>query len=75
MLEQAFPVGEGFVVAEVTDRQKASDDEYTKKKDELREQARRAKQIEMEESFLKALRKQATVVNNNAAIEGVTGNG
>lgn len=75
LLDQTFPAGEGFVVAEVTDRQKASDEEFTKKKDELREQARRAKQIEMEESFLKALRKQATVVNNTAAIEGVTGTG
>ncbi len=75
VLEQVFPAGEGFVVAQVTDRQKASDEEFTKKKDELREQARRAKQIEMEESFLKTLRKQATVVNNTAAIESVTGTG
>ena len=57
-------MGEGFVVAQVTERQKASAEEFTKKKDELREQARRAKQIELEESFLKALRKQGTVENN-----------
>ena len=75
VLDQAYPVGEGFVVAQVTERQKASDEEFTSKKDELREQARRAKQIEVEESFLKALRKKGTVVNNTEAIESVTGTG
>jgi peptidyl-prolyl cis-trans isomerase D len=75
LLDQVFPVGEGFVVAQVTERQKASDEEFTKKKDDLREQAKRAKQIEIEESFLKALRKQGTVVTNTDAIDGVTGNG
>jgi peptidyl-prolyl cis-trans isomerase D len=75
VLDQVFPVGEGFVVAQVTDRQKASAEEFTKKKDELREQARRAKQIEVEESFLKALRKQGTVENKPEAIESVTGTG
>jgi peptidyl-prolyl cis-trans isomerase D len=75
LLDQVFPAGEGFVVAQVTERQKPSDEDFTKKKDELREQARRAKQIEVEDSFLKALRKQGTVVTNPDAIETVNGNG
>ncbi|WP_224245849.1 peptidylprolyl isomerase [Hyalangium gracile] len=74
-LDQVFPVGEGFVVAQVTERQKPSDEEFTKKKDELREQARRAKQIELEDSFIKALRKQGTVVTNNEAVQTVIGTG
>lgn len=68
-LDQVFPVGEGFVVAQVTERQKATDEEFAKKKDELREQARRAKQIELEDSFLKSLRKQGTVTQNNELIQ------
>ncbi|MBN1209605.1 MAG: SurA N-terminal domain-containing protein [Myxococcaceae bacterium] len=73
VLDQVFPVGEGFVLAQVTERQKASDEEFNKKKDELRQQARRAKQIELEDSFLKALRKQGTVVTNTEAIDSVVG--
>jgi peptidyl-prolyl cis-trans isomerase D len=73
VLDQVFPAGEGFVIAQVTERKKASDEDFAAKKTELREQARRAKQIELEDSFLKALRKQATVQNNTAAIEAVIG--
>jgi peptidyl-prolyl cis-trans isomerase D len=73
VLDQVFPAGEGFVVAQVTERKKASTEDYTAKQTELREQARRAKQIELEDSFLKALRKQGTVVQNTAAIESVIG--
>ncbi len=73
VLEQVFPVGEGYVVAQVTERKKATDEEFAQKKDELREQARRAKQIELERSFLKALREQGKVVTNAAAIESVVG--
>jgi peptidyl-prolyl cis-trans isomerase D len=73
LLDQVFPAGEGFVVAQVTERKKASTDDFTAKQKELREQARRAKQIELEDSFLKALRKQGTVEQNTAAIETVIG--
>jgi peptidyl-prolyl cis-trans isomerase D len=73
VLDQVYPAGEGFVVAQVTERKKASDEDFSAKKTELREQARRAKQIELEDSFLRSLRKQATVVNNTAAIESVIG--
>ena len=73
MLGEVFPVGEGFVVAQVTERQKASDEDFTKKKDELREQARRAKQIELEQSFIKALKETGKVVTNQEAIESVVG--
>ncbi|MDY7225231.1 peptidylprolyl isomerase [Hyalangium rubrum] len=73
VLDQVFPVGEGFVVAQVTERQKASDEDFTKKKDELREQARRAKQIELEQSFLKALKDTGKVSTNTEAIESVVG--
>ncbi|HYI02442.1 peptidylprolyl isomerase [Hyalangium sp.] len=72
-LDQVFPAGEGFVVAQVTERKKATDEDFATKKDELRDQARRAKQIEVEDSFIKALRKQGSVVTNTEAIESVIG--
>ncbi|MDC0715032.1 SurA N-terminal domain-containing protein [Stigmatella sp. ncwal1] len=73
VLDQVFPLSEGFVVAQVTERVKPSDETFTQKKDELREQTRRAKQIEMTESFLKALRETGTVVENNEAIQTIVG--
>lgn len=73
LLDDVFPTGEGFAVAQVTERKKATDEDFSAKKTELREQARRAKQIEVENSFLQALRKQGTVVNNPEAIEAVIG--
>jgi peptidyl-prolyl cis-trans isomerase D len=73
VLDQVFSVGEGFVVAQVLERQKASDDEFAQKKEELREQARRAKQIELEQSFLKALREKGSIVTNAEAVEAVVG--
>ncbi len=73
VLEQVFPVGEGFLVAQVTERQKPSPEDFTQKRDELREQARRAKQIELEQSYLKALRETGKVVKNTEAIESVVG--
>jgi len=73
VLDQVFPLNEGFVVAQVTERVKPTAETFTQKKDELREQTRRAKQIEMTESFLKALRETGTVVENNEAIQSIVG--
>jgi peptidyl-prolyl cis-trans isomerase D len=72
-LDKVYPVGEGFVVANVTARQQPSDAEYEQKKEELRAEARRAKQFELRDQFLKSLRKSGTVVVNDAAIEEVLG--
>ncbi|MFP2907272.1 SurA N-terminal domain-containing protein [Pyxidicoccus sp. 3LFB2] len=74
-LDQAFPVGEGFVVAQVVERQKPDAAGFDKRKEELRAQARQAKQIELTESFLKALKKNGTVVTNTEAIDSVVGAG
>jgi peptidyl-prolyl cis-trans isomerase D len=73
VLDQAFPAGEGFVVAQVTERKKASPEDFTQQKEELYEQARRAKQIELEQSYLKTLRETGKVVTNTEAIESVVG--
>jgi peptidyl-prolyl cis-trans isomerase D len=75
VLDQAFPVGEGFVVAQVVERQKPDAAGFEKRKEELRNQARQAKQIEVTDSFLKALKKNGTVVTNTEAIDSVVGAG
>jgi peptidyl-prolyl cis-trans isomerase D len=73
VLGQVFPVGEGFVVAQVVERKKPNDEEFNQKKDELRAQARQAKQIELQESYVKALRKTGEVKMNTEAIDQVLG--
>jgi peptidyl-prolyl cis-trans isomerase D len=73
VLDQAFPLGEGFVVAQVTERQLPNDANFTQKKEELRRQAQQAKQYEVADSFLKALRKTGQVQTNTEAIDQVVG--
>jgi peptidyl-prolyl cis-trans isomerase D len=75
VLGQVFPVSEGFVVAQVVDRKKPDDAEFNTKKDELRGQARQAKQIELQDSYVKALRKSGEVKTNTEAIDQVLGAG
>ncbi len=75
VLGQVFPVQDGFVVAQVVERKKPNDAEFDKQKDELRAQARQAKQIELQESFVKALRKSGQVTPNTDAIDQVLGAG
>jgi peptidyl-prolyl cis-trans isomerase D len=60
--------GDSLVVAEVTARQKASDASFAAKKDALREQALRERQAEVQQSYLGALRKSATVLRNEELI-------
>ena len=72
-LDKAFPQGEGFIVAQVTERQLPNDANFTQKKEELRNQAQRAKQYEVADSFLKSLRKSSQVVTNTEVINQVVG--
>ncbi|CAM3375260.1 peptidylprolyl isomerase [Corallococcus sp. ZKHCc1 1396] len=72
-LEEVFTVGEANVVAQVVEREKPDTAGFDKRKEELRTQARQAKQIELTESFLKSLRKSGNVVMNTEAIDSVLG--
>ena len=72
-LDGVYRVGEGFVVAQVTERKQPSDEAFGQAKTELQQQARQAKQIELRSAFLEALKKQAKVVTNPEAVAGVTG--
>ena len=64
LLDKVFPAGEGFVVAEVTSRRLPSDEDFNAQKEKLRAEARRAKQLELWDAYLKALKKTGTVESN-----------
>ncbi|MBM7114969.1 peptidylprolyl isomerase [Archangium primigenium] len=73
LLEQAYPVGEGFVIAQVTERQLPDDTKFAEKKTELRQQAEQAKQYEVADSFLKALRQSGKVETNPTVLDQAVG--
>ncbi len=72
-LDKVYAIGDAFVVANVTARTLPSDTEFAEKKEQLRAEARTAKQFELRDQFLKSLRKSGTVVVNDSAIDQVLG--
>ncbi|MBK7859513.1 MAG: SurA N-terminal domain-containing protein [Archangiaceae bacterium] len=72
VLDQVFAVGGDPVVVQVTERSKPSDDDFVKQKEQMTTEAIKGKQFELREAFVKSLRKQATVTQNNQAIDRVT---
>ena len=71
VLDGIYTVNEDAVVVSVTARTKPSDDDYTKQKEQMTTEAIKGKQFELREGFVKSLRKQAQVVQNNPAIDKV----
>jgi len=74
-LAGVFKAGDAFVVAEVTAREKADDATFQAKKTELRTDAIRARQAELQESYVGALKKSATIVKNEELIAPTAGEG
>jgi len=70
LLDKVFSVGEGFVIAEVTERKQPSDQDFTAQKDKLRAEAQRAKGVELWEAYLKALKSASKVTINQEALGG-----
>lgn len=64
LLPRVYEQSEGFVVAEVTERKRPSEEDFTAQRDSLREDARRAKEFELRDSFIRALKKSAQVKTN-----------
>jgi peptidyl-prolyl cis-trans isomerase D len=67
-LPGTFRAGDAWVVAEVTARQKADEATFQAKKTELRDEAIRQRQAELQESYVEALRKTAKIVKNEELI-------
>lgn len=72
VLDQIFDVTGDPVVIVVTERSKPSDADYEKQKAQMTTEAIKGKQFELREAFVKSLRKQAQVVQNNPAIDRIT---
>lgn len=71
LLDTVYPASDGFVVAEVTERKRPNEAEYASRKDALRGDAIKAKQLELRDSFLKALKKKANIKTNDQALGAV----
>jgi peptidyl-prolyl cis-trans isomerase D len=67
-LPGTYRSGEAWVVAQVTGREKADDAGFQAKKAELREEAMRQRQAEIQESYLESLKKTAKIVKNEELI-------
>src|SRR5262249_28299673 len=70
-----YRAGDAFVVAEVTDRQKADDAAFQAKKSELREDALRQRQAEIAESYIESLKKTAKIVKNEELVAPIAAEG
>jgi peptidyl-prolyl cis-trans isomerase D len=67
-LPAVYSAGEGFVVAQVTERERATPEAYLAKKETMRADALRAKQNELRTSYLDALKKTAKIINNQSLL-------
>jgi peptidyl-prolyl cis-trans isomerase D len=63
-LPGVYRAGDAYVVAQVTERQKADEATFQAKKTELREEALRRRQAELQESYVSSLKKSAAIVKN-----------
>jgi peptidyl-prolyl cis-trans isomerase D len=71
LLDKIYPLVDGYAVVQVTERAVASDANFESTKDQIKTEATKAKQFELRESFVKSMRKQATVKINESAIDKV----
>jgi peptidyl-prolyl cis-trans isomerase D len=69
-----YRAGNALVVAEVTAREKVNDATFAAKKEQLKEQMLRERQGDLQQSYLAALRKTATVLRNEELV-GPAGEG
>ncbi len=63
-MDQLYPSGDGFAVVVVTARKRPTDADFVSKKEVLRAEAVKGKQFELRDAYLKALKKQGSVVTN-----------
>jgi len=67
-LPSIYPASEGFVVAQVTARERATPSAFAAKKETVRADALRARQNELRTSYLDALKKTAKIINNQGLV-------
>ncbi len=72
-LEKIYPLGDAFVVAVVTERKLAAEDEFASQKEKLREDAIRAKQYDLRDALVKALKASGKVTTNDELVMKLVG--
>ncbi|HLT31209.1 MAG TPA: SurA N-terminal domain-containing protein [Myxococcaceae bacterium] len=73
LLDQTFQAGEAWVVAEVRSRTLPSSEAFASQEASLREEARRAKQYELRDAYVKQLREDARIVVNDQTVDAAVG--
>jgi peptidyl-prolyl cis-trans isomerase D len=71
LIDELMVTSDSVVLATVTERKQPTDDDFAKQKSQLTQEALKAKQFEVREAFIKALKQGSQVVNNDQAINGV----
>lgn len=71
LIDEVIASGDGYVLVNVTERKVPSDSEFDTQKEQLKTEALKAKQYEVREAYVKALKQGAKVVQNEAAINRV----
>lgn len=74
-LRKLYPVGEGWVVAQATERALPKDEEFAQKRANLLDDARMAKGAELKDSFIRDLKRKASVTTNTELINSVGSRG
>ncbi len=72
LLNKVYSVGEGFAVVQVTERKRPNDAEFAAQKEKLTADALQSKQMELRESYLKALKKGANIYQNEEVIAQIS---
>ena len=75
LIENLVDAGDGVAIVAVTERKLTSDADFEKQKAQLKVEAIKGKQFEVRESFLKSLKASAQVVQDEAVINKVIGEG
>ncbi|MBX5481792.1 MAG: SurA N-terminal domain-containing protein [Myxococcaceae bacterium] len=73
LLDRVFEQNDAFVVATVTSRKEPSEADFAKQKDQLTSDARRAKQYELRDAFIKSLKAAGDIKTNEAVIDEIVG--
>jgi len=68
LLPKLYLAGDAWIVAFATERKRPSESEFTTEKDSLEAEAVRVKQNDLREAFVKALKKNATIVTNQELV-------
>ena len=72
LLNKVYSVGDGLALVQLTERKRPTEEDFTAAKEKVRQEALQAKQTELRESYVQALKKGATIQLNQEMIAQIT---